>query len=241
MADIKETNKQNLHPWEISRGDSILKVVRPYLTGRPKVIADIGCGDLYFSKMLAEQFDCKIFAVDINFKDKSSDNEKITKLNSIDGLEAGTVDIVLLMDVLEHVENPLEFLSQVESKMRRGGILLVTVPAYQHLFSGHDIFLQHYRRYTIKSLRQELENGGFQVHKAYYFNSSLYVLRLIQLVIAKIKKNHGMTNITGWKYGRDAVLTKVIKAALNVDFQINRALRRLPLFGLSVFAVCKMN
>ena len=95
---------------------AILGFVMPYITKEHKVIADIGCGDLYFSSILCERFNGRVFAVDTGFTDLSSDSDKIIKMGSIDHLEDNSVDIAILMDVLEHVEEPKEFLATLLAK-----------------------------------------------------------------------------------------------------------------------------
>ena len=54
--DLLETGNGYRHPWELSRGDSVLNLVKSQIRNEHKIIADIGCGDLYFSSILAKKF-----------------------------------------------------------------------------------------------------------------------------------------------------------------------------------------
>ena len=241
MADLKETDKQHPHPWELSRADSMLKHILPHLKNSRKTIADIGCGDLYFSKQLINKSECTIHAVDTGFDDLSSENENIILHNDIESLNDNTIEIAVLMDVLEHIEKPHEFLSQVLCKMKTDGLIFITVPAFQHLFSEHDIFLKHYRRYNTSSLRDDLRVGGLRIEKMFYFYSSLYIIRIIQFVISKILKSDNMVqNIVMWSHDEKSIKTRFLRCLLNMDFAINKCLGRFSFFGLSLFAVCSV-
>ncbi len=68
-----------------------------------------------------------------------------------------------LFDVLEHIENDEEFLVKVRERLRPGGRLFLTVPAYQRLWSQEDADAGHYRRYATQSLRGVTERAGFEV------------------------------------------------------------------------------
>jgi len=237
-VDLLETHDENRHPWELSRTDCILNLLKSKITKGHAVIADVGCGDLYFSKRLANEFDCTIFSIDTGFTDLHSGHNKITKLKSIDVLDNGSIDIAVLMDVLEHLENPNMFLRNLSRKMSQKGAMLFTVPAFQHLFSKHDTFLKHYRRYSRRALSIELSNAGLTVENVFYFYSILYPLRLVQVMTSKVKnENDIINNIAAWKHDENSNLTKSIRQLLNIDFNINKLLRILP-FGLSVCAIC---
>jgi len=237
--DLRETgSNEHRHPWELSRADCVIKTIAPYING--KVIADVGCGDLYFSNIVLKNFNSKIFAIDTGFTQEICENNKITKLNDITELKDNSVDIVILMDVLEHIEDTGKFLSLLSNKVVKEGILFITVPAFQHLYSEHDVFLKHYRRYNRKSLSTTFTACGFKVEGMFYFYSALYVMRLIQFLITRFRKNKGMVNnISLWKYGENALLTKLVRKVLNLDFCINKNMGKLSPFGLSLFAVCK--
>ena len=239
--DLLETSgNEHRHPWELSRGDCIFKLVMSEITNEHRIIADIGCGDLYFSNILTNELDRTIFAIDTSFTDLYSDNEKIIKMNSLSRLDDGCIDIAILMDVLEHVENPTEFLSLLSSKMSGGGVMLFTVPAFQHLFSEHDVFLKHYRRYSRKSLSTELSSAGILIDRIFYFYSALYVPRLTQIVTARLKQKTIMAhNISAWKYDENEWITKLVRNILNLDFNFNKKFCKLLPFGLSICAICK--
>ncbi len=93
-------------------------------------------------------------------------------------------DLILLLDVLEHVEEDEQSLRFLHERLAPGGRLLVTVPAYRCLWSAHDDFHQHKRRYTRGELQRKSLAAGFRVRKLSYFNTCLFpvvaVFRLLE-------------------------------------------------------------
>ncbi|MFC5526623.1 class I SAM-dependent methyltransferase [Rhodanobacter ginsengisoli] len=96
--------------------------------------------------------------------------------------EGETFDLIFMADVLEHVERNVETLVALRRMLAPGGRMLITVPAYQWLWSPHDVFLQHTRRYTSKSLRQVLMQAGLRVDRLSYFNALLLPLAILARV-----------------------------------------------------------
>jgi hypothetical protein len=83
---------------------------------------------------------------------------------------------VLLLDVIEHVDDDVATLRAARGAVGDGGLLIVTVPAYRWLWSGHDEVLGHRRRYTAGELRAAVERAGFRVLRVSYFNTLLFPL-----------------------------------------------------------------
>ena len=240
--DLLETGNEHRHPWELSRGDCLLSCVMQAINGNKVdgIIADIGCGDLYFSRILTEKLDRTVYAIDTGFADLRTDNDKIIKMNDLRQLDNNCVDIAILMDVLEHVENSSVFLSMLSSKMSEKGVVFITVPAFQHLFSEHDVFLKHYRRYNRKTLTAEITSANFAIERMFYFYSTLYLLRLLQFAMSKLRRNKDMVgNITEWKTSEASFTTQFVRSVLNFDFWLNKKLGQLSPFGLSLCAFCR--
>ncbi|MDB5851175.1 MAG: methyltransferase [Rhodoferax sp.] len=88
--------------------------------------------------------------------------------------DIGSFDAVCMFDVLEHIEGDAEALKAVRRLLNPGGRLVVSVPAYQWLWSAHDVHLHHFRRYSKPRLTELLQEAGFTVTWASYFNSVLF-------------------------------------------------------------------
>ena len=83
-------------------------------------------------------------------------------------------DAVLASDVLEHIQDDRQAVSEIARVLRPGGAAIISVPAHQWLFSRHDVALHHFRRYSKAGLRELLENGGLRVRRLSYWNAALF-------------------------------------------------------------------
>ena len=86
-------------------------------------------------------------------------------------LEAESVRVAVLLDVLEHLAQPVDVLRDVSRVLEPAGGIVFTVPAYPWLFSDWDKNLGHFRRYTQRSLREQAEAAGLQVAWLSHWNS----------------------------------------------------------------------
>jgi len=82
-------------------------------------------------------------------------------------------DFAVCLDVLEHIDEDLQALCELRRILRPGGTLLVTVPAYQSLWSEHDVINHHKRRYTRATLSDIATRAGWATAWTTYFNGCL--------------------------------------------------------------------
>jgi 2-polyprenyl-3-methyl-5-hydroxy-6-metoxy-1,4-benzoquinol methylase len=82
----------------------------------------------------------------------------------------GRFDTVISSNVIEHIENDSEAISNCNKFLRKGGQLIILVPAFSFLYNGFDHELGHYRRYTKKELKSIFVNNGFEIVHSRYFN-----------------------------------------------------------------------
>lgn len=95
-------------------------------------------------------------------------------------------DLICLFDVLEHVEHDRQALSVLRERLAPRGVLVITVPAYQWLYSSHDAQHHHYRRYTAHQLRTVAKAAGLQPARVGYYNSVLFPLALVRRLTEKL-------------------------------------------------------
>jgi SAM-dependent methyltransferase len=103
----------------------------------------------------------------------------------------GSLDWVLLTDVLEHIEDDRASLRTLHTALAPGGGLLLTVPAFRFLWSRHDEEHGHFRRYTAPELRARLEEAGFVIERLSYYNFLLFPLVLAVRLVKKLTGDHG--------------------------------------------------
>lgn len=85
-------------------------------------------------------------------------------------------DLVCMFDVLEHIEEDVATLAALRELLAPGGRALITVPAYRWMWSKHDEFLHHKRRYTAAELEKKARAAGLAVATLSYFNTLLFPL-----------------------------------------------------------------
>jgi SAM-dependent methyltransferase len=106
--------------------------------------------------------------------------------------------VVTLLDVIEHIEDSGSFLRAVFDRMEPGGSLVVTVPALQWAFSSWDTELGHYRRYSKKSLRTELEAAGFIVDNVGYLFPEMLPLLPIRKLRRAQRESADFPELSPW-------------------------------------------
>lgn len=97
-------------------------------------------------------------------------------------------DLICLFDVLEHVEDDGAALRALFARLAPAGLIFLTVPAYQWLWSDHDRLHHHMRRYSLRALRRLAEESGFTVHHGSYFNSFLFPAAAAVRLLSKLLK-----------------------------------------------------
>lgn len=239
MDLVEKTHNNKRHPWELSRSYSVLKLLDK--NPRHTIYADIGSGDQFFISQLQKLTNQKIYAVDIAYLDEVAENKGIVSLKNISTLEDNSIDCLVAMDILEHVENDEELLAEMHRKLKKDGRILITVPAMQFLFSSHDVFLKHYRRYNRKQISQKIKKD-FVLEKSFYFYSSLLLLRMLLLgfeAISKIQKKN--VGVGLWKYEEKTLITRFFFILLNIDFYFCKTFANFKIYlpGLSLLAIAR--
>ncbi len=97
-------------------------------------------------------------------------------------------DLAVSLDVIEHLEDDLAALRELRRTVAPGGALVITVPAYQWLWSGHDEINHHHRRYTRRSLQRVAEQAGWVQLRTTYFNSLLLPVAIVLRVLDRVNR-----------------------------------------------------
>ena len=198
-----------------------------YLKGE---MLEIGCGIGSFTRILKEK--SKLTAVDKNRNYVKKLKRKFRNADiGFGDIEKGkyffkniTFDTIICLNVLEHVENDIQALKNMHSLLKKSGNLILLVPAHKFLFCEYDKKLGHFRRYSVNSITDKLQESSFDVSKARYLNWLGVVGWLIFMKLLKVEK-----------LPKDEVL---FFDKISTTFLFIEKLVRLP-FGLSVLTVSK--
>ena len=168
--------------------------------GQSLTIVDVGAGSGFFALELEKQYGtaiAKVFLVDIGYSEAemaATKGQKIEKVAVIPSrIENG---LVLLMDVLEHLPDDLAMLRDIKQAcVGDNNHFFITVPAFRALWSGHDVFLGHYRRYRIAMLRAVLERARCRPTNTYYLYGSLFPLIWTVRQLSNLRQKAAASNM----------------------------------------------
>lgn len=147
-------------------------------------------------------------------------------------IEDGAYDVIVLLDVLEHIADDRAALALLAAKLAPGGRLVITVPAAPWMWSAHDVAHHHHRRYDWPTLRARLAEAGLRTRHHTHFNTLLYPLVALARVAGRI---------TGREGGDDALPAGPINRLLGAVFAFERrwAARRSVPIGVSLAVVAE--
>ncbi len=146
--------------------------------------------------------------------------------------EAGSFDLVTILDVLEHIDDDVAALAELRRVVRRGGYALVTVPAYQCLYGPHDVLNEHRRRYVRDGLLGVATRSGWATVATSYFNSfTLPAAVAVRLV----EKRRGSSTETSDLERTPAWLNRLLEMPMRAEARILAGGGSLPA-GLSLLA-----
>jgi SAM-dependent methyltransferase len=139
-------------------------------------VLDAGCGSGRTLEELGRYGE--VFGVELDpgaasmARDRGCGEVQIGRLEELPW-EDGSFDLITCLDVIEHTPDDRLTLRELRRVCKPGGFLLVTVPAYQGLWSMHDVANHHYRRYSRDRLRASARDAGWQVGRMTSFNGLL--------------------------------------------------------------------
>src|SRR5947209_11501951 len=143
-------------------------------------------------------------------------------------------DLAASLDVIEHLEDDLGALRELRRTVAPGGALLVTVPAYRWLWSGHDEINHHHRRYTRGSLQRVAEQAGWEQVRTTYFNSLLLPVAILLRLLDRINTKTTESSLDLWV--PPDPLNRLLEVPLSLEAATIARGGRIPA-GLSLLSV----
>lgn len=231
------------HPWEVARARFFRGVIADHVDRAAITrVLDVGAGDGWFAHELRPDLppEAQVVCWDINYRSADLAVPAGERISRTAQRPQGPFDLVLLLDVIEHVEDDEGFLADVVPLLSEGGRAVVSVPAYPRLYCEHDRMLEHHRRYRPDSLRDLLSRHLRIVASGSLF-TTLLVPRAMTVAVERAGRRQDATGVGAWNGG--AMLTAAVTGVLDADAAIGRRLARqrivpgarLP--GLSTWAV----
>lgn len=248
--------QEDRHWWYRGRRRIVCEELAQLPTGPEMRVLDAGCGS---GRLLDELRDYgHVTGLDLN-----PDSVEVARSRGHEDVVQGpveqlpwpdeTFDLVISLDMVEHTADDRVTLRELRRVTKPGGYFLMTVPALRALWSSHDVFNNHFRRYDRKMMRALAADTGWSIERMTYFNSLLLppaaAVRLLQRMrhrdAMESYSSDGVTNETEHgKHGSDVELTPpwmspVLELPMKLEAKwLDRGRRSLPA-GLSLLAVLR--
>ena len=149
---------------------------------------------------------------------------------------ADSFDLAVCLDVIEHLQDDRGALRELRRVLAPGGALLVTVPAYRWLWSGHDEINHHHRRYNRRTLLAAAREAGWSCEFATYFNSLLLPVAIVLRALDRVNPRTTESSLDLWV--PPAPLNWLLQQPLNLEAAAIGRGRPIPA-GLSLLAVLR--
>ncbi len=227
---------ENEHWWFVGRRRIVESVIQSMSLPKAAHILDAGCGTGGNLAMLNQYGEVKGMEMNDDAREYASSLQlgEILPGHLPDTIPhpANSFDLIVLLDVLEHIDDDRASLEALNARLAEGGRILLTVPAFQLLWGPHDEAHHHKRRYTATQLKQTAKAADLELEYISYFNTWLFPLIAMTRFIQR------------WKSESEAEInlpSRPINHVLTRLFASERIFipgSRLP-FGVSLLAVLK--
>lgn len=231
----------DLHFWYKARKELINNLCASISDGKKNaLILDVGSG-------LGEEIDILKQFGQVTALDKNKNVKPHIEAKGVDFLEADLekydlpknfYDYICCLDIIEHLKDDRAALKNIKNAIKPGGYLLFTVPAYNFLFSPHDIAMGHFRRYNKSDIKEKILSGGFEIIRIGCWNSLLFpaaaFFRLCKIFLSKINKNKSPQSDAK---PFNKIINKLFYEILSWETKLSKHFS-FP-FGLTIFGIVK--
>ncbi len=184
---------EDTHWWFLGRRYLVLRELARHAGSEPGPILDVGCGTggmLPHLQQIAP-------AIGLDPAPEAAAACRRRGVVFVNGggtrlpFAAGVFGTITALDVIEHVADDTGMLRELYRVLRPGGLLLITVPAYQFLWSQHDEFNHHQRRYRRRSLQRTVRQAGFRIARISYYNTLLFPAAVARKAMMRFQRGAG--------------------------------------------------
>lgn len=224
--------------WFRHRNNCIIEMITNYPPTGNSPIFDVGGGNGFVTKGL---LDAGLEVVLVEPGQRGSINAKnrgvphvICATTRTAQFKPGSIPAIGVFDVVEHIEDDVGFLKHLWDLLVPGGMLYLTVPAYQFLWSQADVEGGHFRRYTLSNLKKKMRHSGFDISYSSYIFSylpiPLFLLRTLSYKLNFVKSS-ASDNTKKDHSPPKGISSKILNLLHNWELKKIRAKKRLSFGG----------
>ena len=234
--------------WFRHRNNCIIEMINNYPPIINGPIFDVGGGNGFVSKGLLDAGFDVVFVEPglygaMNAKNRGIKNV-ICATTHTAKFQSGTIPSIGVFDVVEHIEDDIGFLKHLRELLVPGGMLYLTVPAYQFLWSQDDIHAGHFRRYSLGQFKEKLLKSGFKIsYSTYIFVFLPFFVFIFRTLRYYLKLNNNSYNDNTRHIKDHSCRMGIVGKLLNflMNFELNRVKSKNSIFlgGSCMLAVQK--
>lgn len=186
------------HFW-IRRRFEVMRRLADSVVRNSRRVAEIGCGNGLLQRGIEDHYGIAVAGFELNEVALQKNVSRLSPLYCYNIHQRNPefrarFDLLLLFDVLEHIEDESGFLQSVKFHLAESGTLLINVPAHQFFYSDYDRAAGHIRRYSVSQLAKVAEQNGFKTRAVTYWGLPLVPL----LLVRKAMTMHGSNGKAGF-------------------------------------------
>ena len=233
MTEIADLHIDKNHPIDFASRELCVQFLKNYDQSKKKIVLEIGCSSGNLIKNIIE---LKKFSYIGSDAIKNHIHKLSKKYNDIPfiifyllkkSIQKSIADVVIMLNVLEHIKDDDKALAEVNKILNNQGILIIEVPSGKFLYDEYDRKLLHYRRYNMQEIEKKLIKAGFKIEKKTHLGFIIFPLFIVIKLFNKFFKDKNIIV-------RQAKVSNNI--FLRILFNIERRLRKVYLpFGIRCF------
>lgn len=237
--DVKEAtilgDKAISHWYYATKGRALIEILKSVKVSE---VLDVGAGSGIFAKILIEAgISQSAVCVDPAYLEDKTESHLGRPIRYVRSVQNVSASLILIMDVLEHVDHDVGLIQHYSKFLSPGGKVLVTVPSFRFLWSGHDVFLAHRRRYTLSEIEKKIKVSGLSVICGRYFFGILFPLVVFMRLADRVYQAAGDHRAASMLRNYPPKLNKILTDLHDIERRFMFPFNRFA--GLTIFCLAE--